>query len=98
MAGKGLLTGKFVKEEGLMTDSNTKSKKPISCLDLFISIHLAGGFLFGKNHLWILRLVEMSLVELTVSFLLTEELPLAQDFSSPVSLRSLLAGVLLYLP
>lgn len=55
-----------------MADSNTKSKKPISCLDLFISIHLAGGFLFGKNHLWILRLVEIFLVELTVSFPLLE--------------------------
>ena len=55
-----------------MTDSNTKSKKPISFLDLFISIHLAGGFLFGKNHLWILRLVEIPLVELTVSFPLPE--------------------------
>lgn len=55
-----------------MADSNTKSKKPISCLDLFVNIHLAGGFLFGKNHLWILRLVEISLVELTVSFPLPE--------------------------
>ena len=55
-----------------MADPNTKPKKPISCLDLFISIHLAGGFLFGKNHLWILRLVEIFLVELTVSFPLLE--------------------------
>ena len=63
-----------------MTDSNTKSKKPISFLDLFISIHLAGGFLFGKNHLWILRLVEIPLVELTVSFLLLNNYLLTKIF------------------
>ena len=67
-------------------------------MDLFINVHLAGGFLFGKNHLWVLHLIKITLVELTVSFLLPEQLPLEQDFSSPVSLRSLLAGSLLYLP
>ena len=56
------------------------SKKPISFLDLFISIHLAGGFLFGKNHLWILRLVEIPLVELTVSFLLLNNYLLTKIF------------------